>query len=372
LPLSHCTLQFVETGRQSRAGAVTAERDGGIDSTGGARSSVASGSHRFQDEKRITIVTLQTLVNEYEKYSAGYFDMVVIDECHRSIYGQWRRALDHFDAIKLGLTATPCVMRDAPDVDEEDRQAIRDTLRFFEVSRPTYSYTVAEAIADGHLAPYEIYRAMTARTAATDGFAVTRAEIDWGALDEATRAELEALFADRDPLIVDPAVLERKFTIPERNRAMVREFREVLENGYTGPNRMRRAPDWGKTIVFAVTKRHAETLARMLDQEFADKRPSTTIRYADFVISGLGPDDTVDAKAKIERFKKEGIPADPGQREHAGHRLRLPGGSQSGDGAVHAQLDPLPTDAWTGHPPVAGKEPLHDVRLYRGYPAPWR
>ena len=52
---------------------------------------------RFQDEKRITIVTLQTLVNEYEKYSSGYFDLIVIDECHRSIYGQWRRALDHFD-----------------------------------------------------------------------------------------------------------------------------------------------------------------------------------------------------------------------------------------------------------------------------------
>ena len=68
---------------------------------------------RFQDEKRITIVTLQTLVNEYEKYSSGYFDMIVIDECHRSIYGQWRRALDHFDAIKIGLTATPCVMQDA-------------------------------------------------------------------------------------------------------------------------------------------------------------------------------------------------------------------------------------------------------------------
>jgi type I restriction enzyme, R subunit len=129
---------------------------------------------RFQDEKRITIVTLQTLVNEYAKYSAGYFDIVVIDECHRSIYGEWRRALDHFDAIKIGLTATPCVMQDAPDVDEEDRRAIRDTLRFFEVARPTYSYTLPEAIADGHLVPYEIYRAMTARTAATDGFPVTR------------------------------------------------------------------------------------------------------------------------------------------------------------------------------------------------------
>ncbi|EQD33620.1 Restriction endonuclease, type I, R subunit/Type III, Res subunit, partial [mine drainage metagenome] len=61
---------------------------------------------RFQDEKRVTIVTLQTLVNEYEKYSSGYFDLIVIDECHRSIYGQWRRALDHFDGIKVGLTAT--------------------------------------------------------------------------------------------------------------------------------------------------------------------------------------------------------------------------------------------------------------------------
>jgi type I restriction enzyme R subunit len=263
---------------------------------------------RFQDEKRITIVTLQTLVNEYANYSAGYFDTVVIDECHRSIYGKWRRALDHFDAIKIGLTATPCVMRDAEDLDDEDRATIRDTLRFFEVSRPTYSYSLAEAVADGHLVPYEIYRAMTARTAATEGFSVRRDEIDWDALDEATRAELEALFAERDPLIVDPTVLERKFTIPERNRAMVREFREVLENGYTGPNGIRRAPDWGKTVVFAVTKRHAETLARMLDQEFADKKPSPTTRYADFVISGLGPDDTVDGAAKIKRFKKEEFP----------------------------------------------------------------
>jgi type I restriction enzyme, R subunit len=263
---------------------------------------------RFQDEKRITIVTLQTLVNEYDKYSAGYFDMVVIDECHRSIYGQWRRALDHFDGFKIGLTATPCIMQDAPDVDEEDRRAIRDTLRFFEVSRPTYSYSLLEAIADGHLVPYEIYRAMTARTAATDGFPVARREIDWDALDEPTRAELETLFAENDPLIVDPIALERKFTIPERNRAMVREFREVLENGYTGPNDVRRAPDWGKTLVFAVTKRHAETLARMLDQEFADKKPSPTTRYADFVVSGLGPEDTVDGAAKIRRFKKEEFP----------------------------------------------------------------
>lgn len=263
---------------------------------------------RFQDEKRVTIVTLQTLVNEYENYSSGYFDLIVIDECHRSIYGKWRRALDHFDGIKIGLTATPFVMRDAPDVDEEDRAAIRDTMRFFEVDKPTYSYSMAEAIADGHLVPYEIYRAMTARTAATDGFTVSRAEIDWDAMDAATRAEMEAQFTDQDPLVVDPTALERKFTIPERNRAMVREFRDVLEKGYVGPNGVRRAPEWGKTIVFAVTKRHAETLARMFDEVFADRKPTPTTRYADFVVSGMGPDDTVDGLAKIKRFKKEPFP----------------------------------------------------------------
>jgi len=88
-------------------------------------------------------------------------------------------------------------MADAPDADDDDKAQVRDTLRFFEVAKPTYSYGMAEAIADGHLVPYEIYRAMTAKTAAADGFSVARADIDWGALDAANRTELEALFEGR-------------------------------------------------------------------------------------------------------------------------------------------------------------------------------
>ncbi|MCP2155873.1 UNVERIFIED_ORG: type I restriction enzyme R subunit [Rhizobium sp. SLBN-170] len=263
---------------------------------------------RFQDEKRITVVTLQTLVNEYANYSAGYFDLIIIDECHRSIYGQWRRALDHFDGVKIGLTATPCVFRNTEELEPEDLASVRDTLRFFEVDRPTFRYQLKEAIEDGYLVPYEIYRAMTVKTAAEAGFEVSRDEIDWDALDEEARAELEEVFGLGHTITVDPNALERKFSIPERNRAMVREFRHVLEHGYTGGNGVRRAPDWGKTIVFAVTKRHAETLARMFDAEFADKKPDSTIRYADYVVSGQGPDDTVDAAAKIKRFKKEEFP----------------------------------------------------------------
>jgi type I restriction enzyme R subunit len=200
---------------------------------------------------------------------------------------------------------------------------------------------------------------MTARTAATEGFTVARGEIDWDALDDATRAELQALFDESDPLTVDPTALERKFTIPERNRAMVREFRQVLENGYTGPNGIRRAPDWGKTIVFAVTKRHAETLARMFDDVFADKKPSPTTRYADFVVSGLGPDDRCGRTGKDQAFQERAIPANPGQREHARHRLRLPGCAQLGNGALHAQLDPEPANARARHAAFAGQGPLH-------------
>ena len=70
---------------------------------------------RFQDEKRITIVRYRPWSTSIGKYSSGYFDLVVIDECHRSIYGQWRGVLDHFDGIKIGLTATPCVMPGRPE-----------------------------------------------------------------------------------------------------------------------------------------------------------------------------------------------------------------------------------------------------------------
>lgn len=262
---------------------------------------------RFQDEKRITIVTLQTLVNEYHKYSSGYFDLIIVDECHRSIYGKWRKALDHFDGVKIGLTATPCVYR-GEDTDDLDDKAVRDTMRFFEVREPTFRYTLKEAIEQEYLVPYEIYRALTVKTASRDGFEVMRDEIDWEALSEKDRKELEEVFGYEQSIMVDPAALERKFTIPERNRAMVREFRDVLDRGYERTDGSRRAPDWGKTIVFAVNKRHAETLANLFDYEFGDKKPDLSVRYADFVVSGQGKDDTVDGAAKIKRFKKEQFP----------------------------------------------------------------
>lgn len=266
---------------------------------------------RFDDAKRITITTLQSMVNMYSDYSAGYFDLVISDECHRSIYGKWSGVLKHFDGVQVGLTATPCIvdpttLENLPD--EEDKLFVRDTLRFFEVDRPTYSYGLKQAIAEGFLVPYQIYKAKTVRTAAEDGFPVKREELDWSAMDADTKAAFEEAFGDKQEILVDPNSLERKFTIPERNRAMVREFRKVIEEGYIGKDGVKRLPDDGKTIVFAVTMRHAETLARMFDEVFADKKPSPETRYADFVVSEQGAGDTADADTRIKRFKKEPFP----------------------------------------------------------------
>ena len=270
---------------------------------------VLRSGRRFQDEKRITITTLQSMINTYGEYSAGYFDLIISDECHRSIYGKWSGVLKHFDGIQIGLTATPCVGGEGTATgDEDDTLFVKDTLKFFEVDKPTFSYKLKDAISDGYLVPYQIYKAKTIKTAAEGGFEVKRDELDWSAMDAKTKQEFEVLFKDSDSVMIDPNALERRFTIPERNRALVREFRQVMDNGYIDHKGIQRKPLIGKTIVFAVTKRHAETLAKMFDEAFADKKSSPDVRYADYVVSGMGQDDTVDGLTKIKRFKKEQFP----------------------------------------------------------------
>ena len=109
---------------------------------------------------------------------------------------------------------------------------MRDTLRFFEVDKPTFTYKLKDAIREGYLVPYQIYKAKTVKTAAEGGFEVKRADLDWSAMDAETRAEFEKLFGEEQSIMIDPSALERRFTIPERNRALVREFRDVYDNGY--------------------------------------------------------------------------------------------------------------------------------------------
>lgn len=66
-------------------------------------------------------------VKVYSEYSARYFDLVISDECHRSINGKWSGVLKHFDGMQAGLTAMPCIADPSAPADEDDKLAIRDT-----------------------------------------------------------------------------------------------------------------------------------------------------------------------------------------------------------------------------------------------------
>ena len=277
---------------------------------------VLRAGRRFQDEKRITVTTLQSMVNIYRDYSAGYFDLVITDECHRSIYGKWRKVLEHFDGIQIGLTATPCVKPPAENGGNEDAKLLRDTFKFFGIDKPTFAYTMKQAMSDGYLVSYQIYKAKTSKTTTAEGIKVLREDIAWEGLDDKTRQELDDAFAaaanlqpPQPHILIDPAALERKFTIPARNQAIVGEFRKVMDSGFTDSKGVLRKPLLGKTIIFAVTKRHAETLATMLDNEFAHLKPTPQTKYADYVVSDVGKDeDTRDAMARIRQFKRERFP----------------------------------------------------------------
>jgi type I restriction enzyme R subunit len=99
---------------------------------------------------RVFVSTYPTMIglidemrNGVRRFGVGHFDLIVIDEAHRSVYRKYRAIFDYFDSLLVGLTATP---RDEID---------RDTYALFELERgvPTDAYDLAEAVADGFLVP---------------------------------------------------------------------------------------------------------------------------------------------------------------------------------------------------------------------------
>lgn len=86
----------------------------------------------------------------YEHFEPDFFDLVVVDKCHRSGFGDWFGVLEYFgSAFQLGLTATPREIDDSRPLTEEER---RDTYKYFGES--AYTYSLKQAIEDGYLVPY--------------------------------------------------------------------------------------------------------------------------------------------------------------------------------------------------------------------------
>lgn len=214
-----------------------------------------------RQEQQITVCLLQTMIGRYEEFTSGYFDVVIADECHRSIYGTWQTALTHFDALHIGLTATPSAYIE------------RNTFQFYQCrdEQPDFSFPIQQAFADEYLVPYKFATGITVIVA--EG-----AEVD----DET----------------YDPAAFERKWTNEDTNRKMVAEFDRLAWENYKelAPGQ-RIGP--GKTIVFAITKHHAARLAYYLNE----LHPECKGRYAEVITS-----DVTNADDLIRKFKWEDYP----------------------------------------------------------------
>ncbi|MGQ0551706.1 MAG: type I restriction endonuclease subunit R [Planctomycetota bacterium] len=191
-------------------------------------------------------------------YNAGippeFFDFVIVDECHRSIYELWAQVLLYFDAFLIGLTATPAGR----------------TIGFFNQNL-VMQYGHDEAVADGVNVDFDVWRI---RTRITEAGATIVAEPTGVYVDrrhKLTRAErLERLQQD---LTYTANELDRDVVAESQIRTVIREFRDkVLPQAFLGRFQKDTAiQEVPKTLVFAKDDSHADDIVRMLRDEFGEK-----------------------------------------------------------------------------------------------------
>jgi type I restriction enzyme R subunit len=192
--------------------------------------------------QRLYAVTLQTLSNIFEQFSPAFFDLIVFDEVHRSIFNKFNEVLEYFDARQVGLTATPA------------NYINRDTFLAFDCTdgKPTYLYTYEQAIEDKYLVDYELYAARTK---------FQRQGIHGVDLTEEERNALIEKGLDPDDINYEGTELERTVTNFDTIRRQWEEIMEVCKKDSSG-----QLP--GKTIVFAITQDHALRLQKIFDEMY--------------------------------------------------------------------------------------------------------
>jgi len=211
----------------------------------------------------IVVSTVQSLMfnNKYRDYfKPTDFSLLIADESHRSINGNYRAVFEYFLGYKLGLTATPKDYIKNVDIDKlkstdprawEKRQLL-DSYKTFgcESGDPTYRYSLLDGVRDGFLINPTVVDArtdITTQLLADEGYAVINSTED--------NEEEEEIYFARD--------FERRFFSEETNRMFVKTF---MENAKRDPI----TDEIGKSIIFCVSRKHAAKITQILN-EFADK-----------------------------------------------------------------------------------------------------
>lgn len=235
-------------------------------------------SHDFDMDKRMYVSTVQTLMgkntetgHKFQKFSPGFFDLIVFDEAHRSYYDRQGLVSQYFDAIKIGLTATP------------SKSEAKDTYDLFDCERgkPTVKYDYDEAVRDGVLVRYD---ASIIETKVL-GLGIKGME-----LDNELKTALIKQDEDPDRFQVPGTRFAKYFTDTKTNELIVTEFM----------NRCYKTEDDKpcKTIFFCVNVKHAEEIKKLFGKLYPNLADDVEVitsdkaRYMD----------------EVARFKKDSSP----------------------------------------------------------------
>ena len=177
-----------------------------------------------------------------------FFDLIIIDECHRSIYGSWRQVLNYFSSAKMiGLTATP-----APE-----------TLAFFNHNR-IVNYTLEKSIADGVNVDYRVFRIKTQAT--EDGGAILEGE----RVKRVTRYNGEVKNVKTDEAKTYTSTeLNRSIVNPAQIKLILETYRDaVYTQMFNDPPREPNIDYLPKTLIFALNDNHASNIVKIAKEIF--------------------------------------------------------------------------------------------------------
>jgi type I restriction enzyme R subunit len=202
---------------------------------------------------RVYVSTYPTMLNlinsakeDTRQFGVGHFDLVIVDEAHRSIYAKYSAIFEYFDSYLVGLTATP--------KDEIDH----NTYGMFQLQRgvPTYAYALEDAINDGYLVPPK---------AISVPLKFQRQGIKYNELSDEEKSQWDELdWGEQEtPDEIDPAALNN-WLFNEQTVDLVLEYLMTKGERVASGDRL------GKTIIFAKNNRHAEYIAERFNINYPE------------------------------------------------------------------------------------------------------
>ena len=211
---------------------------------------------------RITFSTYQTMINyidtEEKPFSVGRFDLIIIDEAHRSIFGKYAAIFNYFDAMLVGLTATP-----RNEVD-------KSTYDIFEMEQgvPNYAYELEDAVGEGYLVNYRGFKR---------GSLVLKEGIKYANLTDEEKKQMEAIWE------YESAIKGMKMVLDDHSSARDIENKEifnyifneatidaVLQDLMDNGLKVQYGERIGKSIIFAYNHRHAELIVERFNKLYPE------------------------------------------------------------------------------------------------------